>query len=920
MNLLKKISSILTQAHKDAVRSVFEQIKKHVPDLTPREAEFEAKRLSNKAGQARSQMVSDARLASKGAKISSDEHNENMENAFVDITALYKETSQLNGIQQSQQTTLDSDYNKSRAAILKLINDARVYSILTNNPEYDDIKVIDFNIESNRTSLSPAARVDPETRLLKLPELLKRRNHLRRRGLSATVTEIEFVSDGERGQIGKSFPIGNAVDSKTETFWAEIIYKDVPSTVDYTLNAPDSDGKIVKTVHGPIAKYRLKFTTAEAINQIKILPFSNFPVRVLEITYKSSASSDVRRTIKGFTEDESLDWMEFNFEAIFATEVEIVFAQESWRNFTVKVPKNILYSTDFMLQLAESRGEDFSTNLPVLSDLDLGGNSAIYQEAIKDLSSLIVDKELDKAPTTEVDLAGKTIMSIGEAMAAFNPELQGLLEEASAYTEALPKDLASDIADINKVEYVIGAREIQCNFITYSPIAYYSSEKLQPKSTVTNVEIEVDEIHPEFDTAYGSSRRTSTEWSVEISEDRSIPIYPRNHKKDGLYPVDGEFLDIDNNTRTGVTRFPSKFSFATIRENDAIMVAGQDYHITWNDDFDGKLQIALTGSSYDARKLYTIDYYAKDEAASIDILDKFSAKGLPAPDAFEKTGPDNEVSLSYFPFISYSIINSDDFDFNSDSNSYQYTAPTGAYSTGYAIIHPNWIKEDGATIPGLTGIATITGFATGDVDANPVLWTGLDTTYLTDPYRWYLKITDVPGAIYEVNSFSSASGLTLAEVPTLYTGLVGEEIASGYFSGNVTGQTTGDLTGYITVPYSLEVVYKDGEQIWGFDNVLYTPIDILVGGVSAKNITDYKNLEQPAFTISDSEDGEYEFIHDGRTIYFNQPIQNAEILADYRWLTKYMRVNSLLRANKVVNPTITPQVDEYRLFMNTTIL
>ena len=916
MGLLDKISNTISASHKEAIRYVFEQIKKSVIKLTPRESEFEANRLI-KTVSSKTSTVLDVKLASSGEKINSNHHNSNMEGAFIDLYTLYKEAAVLNGIQESHKTTLDSDYNKARAGILKLINDARVFSLRSNYPEFDDIKAIDFNIESNRTDKTPAAQVSPDTRLLKLSELGRNGRQLRRRNLKTTSTYAELISDGEMGQIGRQFPTSYAVDSKSETFWAEIIYKDTPATTSYTLHTSNTDSVSKIEVNGPIVKYRLQFSTAESVNQIKILPFSNFPVRVLEITYRSNSGSSIRRTIPGFVEDESLDWMEFNFNPIFATDIEIVFAQESYRNFSIKIPKNVLFATDFMLQLAETRGDEFSSGVPSLADILEDGNSVIYKSAIEDLTALAGNQELEKLPSTEIDLAGKTIMSIGETLTAFNPSLQGLLEDISSYTEVLPKELKEDIATITKIEYLIGAREIECNYVVYSPVGYYSSEKLEPKATVSNVRFESDEIHPKKSTAYGDIRETSIEWSVSFAEDRTIPVYPANQSVNGLHPIYGEYIKVDEETQIGLTRFPSKFSFATIRENSKLLVAGQDYNLTWDSNYDGKLQIAINGDTFDNRKLYTIDYYVKDDAIEIDVLSKFNDRGLAAPESFESTGPDNEISLKYSPFIRYDIVNSDDFSFKSDENSYVYTSPASVYSTGYAVIQPNWSTISGTIIGGITGTSIVSGLSgTG----SSVDWTSLDSTYLTDPYRWYLKITDLPGAVYEVSSFNSSSGLNLIDIPQLYTGIIGKEIGTGYFSGNVTGDPNQPLTGVLTVPYSLEVVYKAGDQIFGFDNILYKPLTVLIGGTEAKNVTDYINLEQPAFTISDAEDGQYEYIHDGKTLYFNQAIKNTEVTVDYRWMTQYAKVHGTLRANKAVSPTVTPQVNEYRLFLNTTIL
>lgn len=921
MQLLKKISSLLPTAHKEAVKEVFEQLKKTVPSLTPREVEFEAQRLVGKVARSAGNRLFDPVKAEPGTRISSAQHNDHMEDAFVDIKGIYQEMANVGAIQSSHVAATESDFAKARAAILKLINDARVFSIRSKFPEFDDIKVIDFNISNNASKRSPIAQVDPESRLLKLPHLGKRRNHLRRRSLRTTQVFSEVLAEGQVGHLGKQFQPERAADSRPDTFWAEVVYTDAQFQVDYNRWSPNEKGEHTDTILGPVVKLTLEFSNAEAINQVRILPFSNFPVKVLEITYRPSQSSLLRRSIDGFEKEESLDWVEFNFETIFATDIQIVLAQDSYREFIVHVPKHVLYATDFMIRLFETRGQEFATNFPLLDDIKAGGNSEIYDQALGDLASVIGEKELDKLPTTEIDLAGKTILSVGESLAAFNPSLKPLLEEVSAFTEAVPKAAEDEIQTFNKYEYVVGAREVECNYITYSPIGFYESPKMQPASTISNVEIEVDERHPVFESQYGTYRRTSTEWSIEFAEDREVAIYPRNFAEGALYPVVGEFLDIDPVSFMGLSRFPSQVAFAVVRENDKLLSAGMDYELLWNDSFDGKLQITVDKNSFNKKKVYTVDYYAKPSAASIDVLSKFNDKPLPAPETFDKTGPDNEINLTNFPFVNYSIVNSTDFTFSEDGNFFEYKAPSGAYSTGEVIIHPTWIDESGVVVAQLTGILAVTGQTTGGTDpAFAVTWNTLDTTYLTDPYRYYLKLANVPGAIYEVSTLDSASGLTLAETPVLFTGLVGNEIASGDFSGNITGDIVGEAIGTITVPYSLEIVYKAGDQIFGFDNVLYEPISVLVGGVKARNTTNYQTLEQPAFTIAATEDSDFEFIHDGNQLFFNQSVSDAEILVDYRWMTKYAKVNCTLRTNKVVSPTITPQVDEYRLLMNTTVL
>lgn len=908
MWLLDKISNLLTSGHKDGIKYILNVLKKNSDITTNREIEVEAKRLLSTTSNGN--QVFNPKFVVLESKINSNDHNSNMEGCFIDLSGLYKQTELLGNLQTRQKDTIVDEFSKARAAILKLINDARIFALRNSRPEFDDIKLINFNSSRNANNVSPSAIVDPDSRLLKLPTLLKRRAHLTNRGSRTTNITVQYVG-GVQGYLGKQFPPDKAIDARAETFWADLIYGSVPIRNVYQRWGPDQDGNLSNDVQGPIAVIRLSFSGAEAINQVRILPFADFPIKVLEVTYRPTVSSRIRYPINNFSIEESLDWIEFNFETVFTTDIEITLAQENYRHLTIDVPKSVLYATDFLLRLQDTRADKLA-ELPNINDIAIGGNYSIYNEALKDLASLMSIKEINKSPLTEIDLVGKTVLSMGEVLTSFNPDLKTLIEEVSTYTNALPKNIAQEIEKINRYEYIVGARELECNYNVYSPIGYYASERLEPASTIANVELEVDERHPVFTSQFGPFTRTSTEWEIEFAEDRKIPIFPANQEADGYLKVIGELLTIDPGTLFGLSRFKAFVSYVLVRENDKILTTNIDYTVTWNTDFDSKLQVRINENIFDRNKIYTIDYFADPSSKSIDVISLFNDKALPVPDTFTVTGPNNDIKLSTFPYINFNIINSSDFDYSDAYNAYKYMAPTGAYTTGRVMIQPTWIKEDGSTLTGISGstvITALTGLGTN--------FDNLNAIYFSDPYRYYLKINNIPGSILGLSGVLNSGSLRLSSVPILYTGLIGNSIPSNYFSGNFTGLPP---SGYIEVPYSIEVVRKVGDQIFGFENILYEPIDINIGGIKAKNITSYQSLEQPAFNVADANDGEYEFIHDGRTIYFNQPIDSSEIQADYRWITKYVKVNCTLRANKIISPTVTPQINEYRLLLNTTIL
>ena len=919
MKLLERIANLLPVGHREAVQKVLAAIRKRSKLDTSRAIQNEATRLLGKIAGSNSAKVGQSKLASYGKRIDSGDHNENMENVFINLQALYRQTELVGAIQEQQRLSIVDDFSKARAAVLKLVNDARVFATRNQNPEYDDIKLVNFNVARNVSKNSPVAPIDPDSRLLKLPELMRRRHHLEHQGVNVTKATVEVVG-GQKGHLGSQFPPVRATDAKPETFWGEIVYADVPVQQKYVRWGPNQHGKNTELINGPYVRYTLSFHRAERINQVRVLPFSNHPVKVIEISYRPTGASLIRHPVPNFTVEEGLDWIEYNFEAVVATDIEVVLAQETHHNLIVHVPKHVLYATDFLLRLLQHRTNELG-EMSDPFDVNFGGNHEIYQEAISDLSELVAVRELEKASTTEIDLAGKTVLSMGEMLTAFNPDLKSLVAEASAYTDQLPAEFKDGLETINKVEYIVGAREIECNYVIYSPVGYYESEKFEPAATIAQARLEVDERHPEFITQYGDVRRTATEWEVEFAPDRRVPIFPANHAEGGYLPVKGERLLADPATFYAVTRFASMLMYAVVRCNDELLVAGVDYVADRPTEYGGKLRIAIAEDRFDRNKIYTIDYFADSNADTISVLEMFESKAFVVPETHQNTGPNNEIKLKYTPYVHFGVVNSDDFEYSETHNSFQYFTPTGSYHLGHIELYPDWLDDGGARLNTCTGVTSVTGYAieSTTIYSGTPDWNVLPTAYFDDPYRYYLTLADIPGARYEVDTVINSGNLLLASVPELRTGLVGNAID---LSGQFVGATTeGSFTGYLSnMPYTLEVVYKAGEQIFGFDSLLYAPLEVYVGGSRATNRSSYTTLEQPAFNVGEVQDGEYEYLHDGKMLYFNQPITDTEVQVYYRWQTQYVKVNCLMRANKVISPTVTPQVNEYRLLLSTTIL
>lgn len=112
----------------------------------------------------------------------------------------------------------------------------------------------------------------------------------------------------------------------------------------------------------------------------------------------------------------------------------------------------------------------------------------------------------------------------------------------------------------------------------------------------------------------------------------------------------------------------------------------------------------------------------------------------------------------------------------------------------------------------------------------------------------------------------------------------------------------------------------DGISYGPDDERYYEPLRVLVNGVLARNITDYRGGFHPAFVEVPGQALVYQYIHVGRKLYFNRPITGATIEVSYRWITQYVKLIATLRGHQPVFNPYTPELRSVRLKMKTSRL
>ena len=898
-SFLNKIISSLPDYQKNSIKALLELKSKALNIQSLRFKTEEAQKLYVNLKDKLGNIILDPKYAIDGEIISSDEHNKNMESVFLDLNSLYLSINKAGSINDVNSVALESEYNKSRAAIEKLLNDVRVFSIRKLFPEYNEAKLIDFNINKNYTTLKPAATVSPKVRLLELPSIFSSKVQRENRLNKFTTIYTKAYSSGIHGVINKDFGPGMVSDQRPETFWGYMVMSDSPISQKFELK---NIGEVSQVeVNGPVVEMYFLFSHVEKINTIRLLPFAEFPITVLDISYSSGDADDRFITIDGFNSENSLDWIEYNFTPVYAKLVKVTFLQESYRNIHYSIPKSILSNTTIFQEIFDKKSSNLS-NIIFDSDLYYDVNSVVdsYSSAIKSLRDLVDQSRIDSSASSDMTYLDDYTSSIKELLSELNITDDQLI-------------------DVPKYEYILGMREIEISYEVYGPIGHYESERFQVEATPSEVSIEVDQQNIKLDSAYV----TSTEWEIDLGEGRLFPIHPRNITGDsGLPQSFDERLITDPISNVMYTRLGSYYSIPLNLKKNGKIVDPSVYQVERITGAIPKLKFSLTGD-YSASNIYTADYFISPVSYNLDVLSNFKSRKLSSPELFTETNSDNSLQLSKFPFINYEVINSSHFIKNTGESTWNFEPLQANLSSGQFYIYPT-ITDDYGTVyqtGSITGysISGLWGTHSGETPVNygNVLSSAYFSSVSGSNYGYFIQLMDSP--VYtEVDSFqTSITGLILKEpISTTYTQV---STWAGLSSGvSFIGDLTGNISGYLKVDYTIGIGLKTDDQNFTLGNRTYSPITVRIGGKEARNITNYETLIHPAFSIANTKDNEYQFIQAGKNLYFNQKIDNS-ISVEYSWVAEYLKVNSTLRCNSI-SSEYTPKVDEIRILINNMVI
>jgi hypothetical protein len=609
---------------------------------------------------------------------------------------------------------------------------------------------------------------------------------------------------------------------------------------------------------GVLIEYILTLPYVDSINEIKLTPFGPFPIGVVDLLVWTDSSG--WSTFNGFTAVDP-EFKTYKWVGVpeWVKKIKFVLQQETYKSVDYLLPKYLVSKQNMWTQIAEPEVR------LVVEDSDLSdrqklvsGFDSSYNIYLEGLRRLSEQLgEVELEPVLgEQNHTTKRFVDVATQVMAPGEDKPRHL---------MVKHLTGEDADpsdstmvrMTATEYVVGAYSIEVNHTEYMKDCRYVSPKYKSPGTLETIV---------FDATVGSPSNadgwhpTSVEYEIEIAEGRSIQVVPES-----INTATDESIFIHPRTLTGTTRFAAALPpNLTLRANGKTV----DPTLYTNTDLtfaDTRQVVELVQGVWKKNTRFTVTYDLDsvfvNHPSKVDITDYLNSS--PVEEKFEATDEQGQLKLTYNPYVVYEIINDDDFDRDvNGASKWNYIGTTYVLYDGHYYSH--LVAELDATVSSTIG--------TISMDNHTGIGGGAGSVMIENEMITY---TSINGG-HDLLGCTRGAGNSVAAEHRLGTPVVGERT--------------------------------------------YAPIEVLVSGVEAKNITDYENSQHPVFTQGSKDSQVLEFIQIGNLLYFSFPVAAGEIVVKYSTLAKYVQLKARLRANTIQRALYTPLIDSYLIKMKHTTL
>ena len=596
--------------------------------------------------------------------LNSQQFNFEMQTLLLTLRSIFAQVTETDATRVRHENIINESFKKSSSSLLKSLNDLRVFTFLQQFPEYDDAKFVDFNTARNLSERAPLAGVDTESRVLRLAVSSRTEARVRRANIEPKIT-ITHLGGGRSESLIQDFNPSRMLDGDEKTYWADLMVTEGPIVQEYT----DSRGK-TRRVNGLVSEVEVRLAEVTRVNMLRLLPFGEYPIGVIDIAYKESESQQHWTSLPDFVEGEpNLDWVEINFPPLQAASIKVVLLQKNYVQGIYHIPEKMAHNTNLMDHvIAEAYKDRVGTGAisdPEVAQVAVTPELLGLLEAINEFDVEVLRTDLPEERVREHELSEGLLRAMARVLS--RPDIsvaRDMLEPAGIEVEAEEEKLL----ELKTTEYLVGLREFQISYVIYQPVSYYASPKFTASKTPLELSMAVSEEHPHFADSYGGFRLTNVEYNVDFGEGLRMPIFPENFNT-----AQDEFVPVDRHTKIGYTRFTPSSLAVYVRKNGVKLPTADFSFAIDSSTLKGKLTIV---ANYSPTAIYTVTYVPTDRSKFIELPTEVDSSLVRVPESFQGTDENNRVITKYLPFIAWEVVNDEDnWNKRTGEGVWEYTGP-----------------------------------------------------------------------------------------------------------------------------------------------------------------------------------------------------------------------------------------------------
>lgn len=557
--------------------------------------------------------------------------NETYNEVSIDIMSAFGQINQVDQAVNKHQQLNQSIINNLKLNLSKVSDEVERYERLVDYMTTEDVALEAFRdsnsfdtsnrlyTERDGVELPPAyqAKLDIDREAIKLPTILSQNAMIGPAGVRLANIKIKKQLGGELIRLqNPENEINKAIDTSMETFWSESILVDSPMRVELT-----SEYYGIK--HGAVCELMVEFDYLTQINEISILPFTEFPMEVVAIQYYESDDVDENpkeiiapQFKEGLRSRFVSDSTSFQFNDVYAKRIRVILNQVHF------------VKTDFFVNDREQK------------QLEL------WYAAKKEVDP----EEVEIKEGYHFKPLYKNKSEINKLYNYFSKNVDDV--DAENLEEILGKRQDDTASAVSKYMYNYGLYNLGIRRNEYQNKGIYVSKPLAIDGNIKAITLDVKEQHPviqDNDLVFTDIEYYMTHLDNPTSDDW-YPIMPNTIKK-----VKAELLTptFTNGQYRADLRFYPDGDVKVRRNGIEIYEWLGDFMVSRN---------TITILNYDVSSIYTVEYTPTREAYKIDFVEKHKApSGEVQPnqkvEEFQGTSNIGELQLAYHPFVDRAKLN-----------------------------------------------------------------------------------------------------------------------------------------------------------------------------------------------------------------------------------------------------------------------